>query len=359
MRLVIFSLLLTFMLFFLTFTRLTHGAEVPRIAVYYFSNQTGTEEWEWLERGMADMLERTFSQSEKLHCITLSEIDQAVDREKFEGLSESKELSFFQSLNNLLKVDTIFTGNFSMNTQGEIRFNLLMYQSQLNELFEFREEVSPPDDLLEIKEKFAEVIMREMDIAIDEELALLLNKNISSSIPALKAYYQAIEFKNKAIQEYQGIDFPSKPLWTEAIEYAEKAVIEDPQFAEAYYLLAEIYERTKWTFREVQNLEKFIETAENNMNIQVSYQKLSESLYRLAYSKYTQGDIHSAITDLEEAIGYYPKNIQAREYLMRIYYQIGEISKALQQAEEIKKIEPNNQEIEWFKRKTQQAAKYG
>ncbi len=359
LRLVIFSLLLTFMLFFLTFTRLTHGAEVPRIAVYYFSNQTGTEEWEWLERGMADMLERTFSQSEKLHCITLSEIDQAVDREKFEGLSESKELSFFQSLNNLLKVDTIFTGNFSMNTQGEIRFNLLMYQSQLNELFEFREEVSPPDDLLEIKEKFAEVIMREMDIAIDEELALLLNKNISSSIPALKAYYQAIEFKNKAIQEYQGIDFPSKPLWSKAIDYGEKAVSEDPDFSDAYYLLAEIYERTKWTIREIQSLEKFIETADNNTYIQVSYEELSESLYRLAYSKYSQGEINAAIDYLEDSIAYNSNNIQARTYLMKIYYQVGQASKALQQAEEIKKIEPDNRELDLITKKSEQAATYG
>ena len=123
-----------------------------------------------------------------------------------------------------------------------------MYQAQLEQFFEFREMTVMAEDLLYFKEDIAKTILEEAGVYIDEELAYNLKKNISTSLTALKNYYQSIEFKDQAITEYQGADYPSKPLWAKAIDFAEKAVEEDPSFAEAYYLLSQIYERTKWTF---------------------------------------------------------------------------------------------------------------
>lgn len=357
LRIFYFSFILIFVLF--SYPTNAFGSEIPSFTVYYFHNQTGEENWKWLERGMADMLNRTFSQFDQIQCLSLSVIDQIPEADQFRGLSERKEHLRFHSLADLLGVDIIFTGNYDLNLQGEIQFSLVMYHSKTSELVQFRDIVSLPENLLQAKEDLARVILNEIGIVMDEKTESLLDKNISHSMSALMMYYQAKESQNLAIREYKGIDFPSKPLWVETIKYGEKAVEEDPNFAEAYYLLVEIYERTKWTIREIESLEKFIETAANNSNIQVGYQQLSESLYRLAYSRYSQGNITDAIEYLEDSITYDPNNVQARTYLMRIYYQIGKISEALRQAEKVKIIEPDNKEIDWFIRKSEQAAEYG
>jgi len=356
----IFYLFWVIILFsFLPLAKVAAASEVSSFAVYYFNNQTGNSDWQWLERGLPDMLDQSFSQSDQLQYISQSQIDSYINKDEFIELTERKDLSLFRNLHNLLKVDLIFTGNYSLDQQGNIRLDLMMYQSQIDELLEFREMAVPAKNLFQLKEDIARVILSEAGIMIDDELEIYLKENITASPAALKSYYQAVELKNQAIQEYQGIDFPSKPLWAEAIKYGEKAVAEDPDFAEAYYLLVEIYGRTKWTIREARSLEKFIETGENNSNIQISYNQLSESLYHLAYSKYSEGDLVSAIRHLEDSIAYNPNNIQARTYLMNIYYQVGQDSKALQQAEEIKRIGPRSQELNWLTSKAQRAATYG
>jgi tetratricopeptide (TPR) repeat protein len=351
--------LVTILFFFFPLVKVAVGSEASSFAVYYFNNQTKNSDWQWLERGLPDMLDHTFSQFDQLQYISLPKIDELLDTDEFSGLSENKDLSLFRNLDNLLKVDLIFTGNYTLDQQGNIRLDLMMYQSQIDELLEFREMTVSPESLFQLKEDIARVILRESGIVIDEELAMYLKDNVTTSPIALQYYYQAIELKNQAIREYQGIDFPSKPLWAKAIEYGEKAVAEDPDFADAYYLLVEIYGRTKWTIREARSLEKFIATAENNSNIQISYNQLSESLYHLAYYKYSEGDLVSAIGHLEDSIAYNPNNVQARTYLMNIYYQVGQDSQALQQAEEIKRIRPRSQELNWLTSKAQRAATYG
>jgi tetratricopeptide (TPR) repeat protein len=355
----IFSLLLAIIILFAIFHSVAIGSEAYSFAVYFFENGTGDDNWRWLERGLPDMLSHTFSQFDEIKYVPLEEMERLTNIDDFKGLAKRKDHSLFRSLNNLLQVNLIFTGYFSIDKQKQLQFNLVMYQSQGDEIFEFREIPVVPENLLNLKENLARIILQEAGVFINDELATNLKKNISPSLNALKNYYYALEYKNQAEKEYQGIDFPSKPLWSKAIEYGEKAVTEDPYFAEAYYLLSQIYEKTKWTIREVTSLEKFIETAKNNSNIKISYQKLSEALYKLAYSKYSREEVASAIEHLEDAIFYEPNNIQARTYLMRIYYDTGQISKALQQAEEVRKIEASNREIEWFYRQYQQAEIYG
>ena len=119
------------------------------------------------------------------------------------------------------------------------------------------------------------------------------------------------------------------------------------------------YERTQWTYREIASLEKYIESVRNNSAIKVSYHRLSDALYRFAYSKYTQEDFTSTIVNLEDAIFYQSDNIKARVLLMQAYYDTGQVSKALEQAEQIEKIKPENSEVEWVFRQYQQAKIYG
>ncbi len=356
---IIVFLFFTILLFFNTFNSLALASDNQKIAIYTFSNLTGNDDWTWLERAFPDLLSHTFSQLDKVNNIPFEKIAGLENSELFQGLAEKKDLNLFRSLNDLLKADLIFTGYFSTEERGLLTFNLSMYQARIDQLFEFREMTITPEDIFFLKEEIATTILNEANVLLDDKIMSVLKKNITTSRIALEYYYQSMELKNQAILEYKGIDFPSKPLWSKAIDYGEKAVSEDPFFAEAYYLLSQIYERTKWTYLEITNLEKYIDTAKNNTNINISFQKLSDALFRLAYSEYSKENIASSIEYLEDSIFYLSSNIKARELLMKTYYETGQISKALEQAEEIKKYEPENGDIEWFFKQYQQAEIHG
>src|SRR6056297_2055126 len=67
------------------------GSEIPSFAIYDFNNQTGDEDWQWLEIGLADMLNNTFSQYEKIETIQLLQIEEMVDKDKFSDLQSRKD----------------------------------------------------------------------------------------------------------------------------------------------------------------------------------------------------------------------------------------------------------------------------
>ncbi|MDD4363970.1 MAG: tetratricopeptide repeat protein, partial [Atribacterota bacterium] len=187
---------------------------------------------------------------------------------------------------------------------------------------------------------------------------VLRDQAIQNNSLVLEYYKKALDLKERAIQEYGGVDYPSKPLWNEAIQNATKTVELDPDFADGYYLLYEIYQKTKWIAREIESLEHYIATIRRT-NKQVSLQEFSTLLTRLAHLKFNAGDTTTAVSYLEEAISYNPNNIETRNYLMEIYYNTGQTTKALQQAEEIKRIKPDSIELDWYSRRTQRINLYG
>jgi tetratricopeptide (TPR) repeat protein len=376
--------IVTLIIFFLLGAN-TLGSEAPSIAVYYFHNQTGNNNLEWLEENLPVSIDQTLSKIEQISYIPLSEVNKIADYQQYKDMVQKKDSMLFGQLANLLQVDLIFSGNYYQEEKDQIELDLLMYLTSDGYLVEFRRMSASLENLTDLKEKIIEIILQEAgidpkfvsleNIVITEEVNEKDDQKseefVSEDYPrenksdlqanslALEYYNKAIELKDKAILEYGGADYPSKPLWNEAIQNATKAVEVDPNFAEGYYLLSEIYRRTKWIIREIESLEQYIATV-NRTNKQVDDKLFSDALTRLAHLKYYTNDKSSAINYLEEAISYNPNNVEARTYLMRIYYDTGQGEKALQQAEEIKRIQPDiDIELDWFARRTQRISLYG
>jgi len=356
------------------------ASEAPRIAVYYFHNQTENDELQWLEEDFADSIGQVLSEIEEINHVSLSEVGKNVDLEQYKNMVQKKDEILFDKMANLLRVDFLFSGNYFLVEKDRIDLDLLMYSPSAGYLVEFRRMSDSLENLSDLKERIIKTILQEAGIETDrfsleniletdkkDEIdEAVINKDsqqennpaLQNNPLALEYYKQAIDFKNKAILEYGGADYPSKPLWNKAIQNASKAVKEDPDFVEGYYLLYKIYQKTKWIIREMESLEQYVATIKRT-NRQVDYRIFSESLTRLAHLKYNSGDTNSAINYLEDAISCNPNNVEARNYLMRIYYDTGQGEKALQQAEEIKRIQPDSIELDWFARRTERLSLYG
>ncbi|MDD4288153.1 MAG: tetratricopeptide repeat protein [Atribacterota bacterium] len=367
------------------------ASPAPDIAIYYFNNQTGDEGLQWLEEDLAVTISQSLSKIDQVNLMPLSEINTIADQGQYQNMVQKKDSISFGHLANLLKVDLIFSGNYFQDAEGQIDLDLLMYASSTGHLVEFRRISAPLDDLYNLKERIIRNILQESDIdpnrvpleAIIEAEIVEIETDVAEEMPpdmpvveeprrdlaqiaslflddqsASEYYKKALELKEKAILEYGGADYPSKPLWNEAIQNATKAVELDPDFADGYYLLYEIFRKTKWIAREIESLELYVDTVQRTGK-QVNNIEFSILLTRLAHLKYNAGDPSSAVYYLEKAISYNQNDIDARSYLMRIYYDTGQGTKALQQAEAIKRIQPESIELDWFASRTQRISIFG
>ena len=363
------------------------AAEVSHVAVYYFYNQTGNDDLQWLEEELAVSIGQALSTLEQINYMPLTELNRIVDYQQYKDMIRKKDSIMFGQLANLLQVDLLFSGNYFQEKKDHIDLDLLVYLPSEGHLVEFRRMSESLENISDLKEKVIKIILQESgidpnsvslekmvdviaetgeemvleaeeDIFLIEDFPQEIVSDFQGSTVAIEYYEKALELKNKAILEYQGIDYPSKPLWNEAIQNATKAVEADPDFAEGYFLLSEIYKRTRWIAREIESLEQYITTIKRT-NKQVSPQDFSDLLTRLAHLKYNAGETVTAISYLEEAISNEPNNIEARNYLMEIYYDTGQGAKAMQQAEEIKRLQPDSIELDWFASRTQRISRYG
>ena len=154
-----------------------------------------------------------------------------------------------------------------------------------------------------------------------------VNSCPTNSIEALTNYYRSLDYKDQAIREYKGVDFPSKELWAKAIEYGEKScnrLILNMQTLS--FLLAEIYNKTRWTIKEADSLNRFIELVENQkLESKDIYEKASQAYFRLGYSFYAKKDFEKAIEYFNSSIKYNPDLLEPHLYLAQLYYDIGEI----------------------------------
>jgi tetratricopeptide (TPR) repeat protein len=143
----------------------------------------------------------------------------------------------------------------------------------------------------------------------------------------------AINKMEEAVKTYQGVNYPNKELWAEAIDYGEKAVEADPNFIEAHYRLAQIYQYTNWYYREAREWGRYIELIQKKEIISPeAEQKLVE-------------------VDLEM--------IEAHYWLARVFYEEGRLNDSLSSWKKVLEVDPYYPRAQYFYTKVENSIKYG
>lgn len=170
----------------------------------------------------------------------------------------------------------------------------------------------------------------------------------------------AINKMEEAIKTYQGANYPNKELWVEAIDYAEKAIEADPDFIEAHYRLAQIYQYTNWYYREAREWDRYIELIQKKEVISPeAQQKLAFAYYRLGYADYQREDYDGCILYLQNAVGVDSEMIEARYWLGRVFYEIGKLKDSLSSWQKVLEIDPYYPRAQYFYDKVENSIKYG
>ncbi|MHC2994020.1 MAG: tetratricopeptide repeat protein [Candidatus Atribacteria bacterium] len=171
---------------------------------------------------------------------------------------------------------------------------------------------------------------------------------------------QAISKMEKAIQTYAGVNYPNKELWAEAIEYGEKAIETDPDFIEAHYRLAQIYQYTNWYYREAREWGKYIELIQRKEVISPEVQKnLSFAYYRLGYAAYQREDNDNCILYLQKAVEVNPIMTEAYYWLGRVFYEEDRLNDSLSSWQKVLELNSEYPQAHYFFDKVENSIKYG
>ena len=338
----------------------TVQASDRKISILYFNNRTQQSGWDWLSKGLTDMLIDDLSQVDVLAVSSHQEVEDLYHKYDLFPISAEIDKSLLIQFSENIGVEVIFFGDFYLSSPSNLILSLKKYDNSIGEITAFRDFVVGNTDIFNLKEKIALFILKELNVELSIQDKNELKKIPTTSLEALSNYYKCLDLMDKAIVEYEGVDYPSKKLWAEAIEYGERAVAADPKYAEAYYLLAEIYNRTHWTIREVNSLNSFIQLVEDNqLKSKDIYKKASQAYFRLGYAFYSKGEHEQAIDYFISSTKHDPDLLETHLYLVQIFYDMGEIGLSLDECEEVLRIDPQNKEISWFIKKNEQSQKYG
>jgi len=331
-----------------------------KVSILYFNNRTQQSDWNWLSKGLTDMLIQDLSRFDFITCSTRQDIENFYIKHNLSPSQTEINQQLLIRAEEDLDTEIIFFGNFYFSSSNQLIFSLKKYEITNREIITFRDIKVERTDIFSLKERLALLILKELGVELSSKDEALIKKVLTTSFDALINYYKCLDSRDKAIIEYKGVDYPSKPLWAQAIDYGEKAVALDPKYAEAYYLLAEIYHRTRWTIREVESLNKFIQLVEDNqLESKRIYEQASQAYFRLGYAFYSKKEFDQAIEYFNFSIKYNPDLLDSHIYLVQAYYDKGEITLALNECEEVLRIDPQNKEISWFYKKIEQSQKYG
>ena len=177
----------------------------------------------------------------------------------------------------------------------------------------------------------------------------------SNTQPQAVEYLQrAVNKMEEAIKAYEGVNYPSKTLWAEAIKYGEKAFEIDPDFVEAHYYLALMFQYTNWYSREAREWEKYIELIQQQGVISPeAKQNLAHAYYRLGYNSYQKGDYEQSLTYILNSIKEYPDLIDSNYWAARVFYETGDYNQAIRYYREVLNLQPDNAEASYWLKESQ------
>ena len=209
----------------------TVQASDRKISILYFNNVAHESDWDWLSKGLTDMLIDDLSQVDVHVFSSYQEIEDLYHKHDLFPISTEIDKPLLIQFSENLGAEVIFFGDFYLSSPSNLNLSLKKYEIQSGEITVFRDFIVGNTDIFNLKDKVILFILKELNVELSIQDKDRLKKTPTTSLEALSNYYKCLDLMDKAIVEYEGIDYPSKKLWAEAIEYGERAVAADPKYA--------------------------------------------------------------------------------------------------------------------------------
>lgn len=293
------------------------------VAVMFFENQSKSPELDWLREGLADMLISNLSRSEKIIVLNRQQLRLLLERS---GYKTGDEINLEKALEIARKsrAEALIVGSFA-GIGEKIRLDVQIYKAESGELLTIES----------LTLERAEQILTEINglsmrlaahLGAGEREKMRLDEVMTDNLEAYRYYSLAVE-KAQAFHT------------DEAIEFLEKAIALDPQFAMAYARLGYIH--TVVRVDEGERGKPFLEKA-----FALSH-RLTErdKLYIQTWYAIADKDREATIQNLHEIIARFPSDTETYFRLGNLLRHQGRIEEAIVVFERGLTFDPEAQNI--------------
>ncbi|MDK1032477.1 MAG: CsgG/HfaB family protein, partial [Planctomycetia bacterium] len=201
-------------------------AKVRTLTVLNFANRHPGDDWDWLAKGLADMLITDLSATSRL---------QLVERERMQalfaemrlaeaGLVDEKTAAKF---GKTIKADLALFGSYLVE-EGNIQIEAHIVEVRTGALRRVEFVKGPAEDVLKLEKQLAEQVVKRLDIPLRPAERKRLLRFRTLKVDAAAAYYRAMDV-------FDNGDYPA------ALGLFRRATRHDAEFDKARFQVAQMY----------------------------------------------------------------------------------------------------------------------
>jgi serine/threonine protein kinase/tetratricopeptide (TPR) repeat protein len=288
----------------------------PSLAVMYFKNNTGATNYDHWRSALSDLLISDLAQSKYIHVMGGDKLYNLLEQLDLLGADNysSEDLKRIASRGG---VKHILLGNLT-KAGDNFRINITLQEADTGVLIG-TESVDGIGEasIISMVDELTTRIKRDFkltDVQIESDIDRHIGEVTTRSAEAYKHYHEGMKYDIKG-------DYPK------VIEYMEKAVAIDPEFASAYHAMSWAYGNQGYRSEEKKFLEKAMELS-NRLSDRERY--IIQGSYYFLKSERTYD---KAIEAYEKLLELYPDDLGGNNHLGIMYSRIGEWDKAIESYE--------------------------
>jgi len=156
------------------------------VSILYFQNTTKHKEYDWLCKGMTDMLISDVSKSYQLQVVERENLEKIIKEQKLSvsGLTDESKVI---ELGKLLNANKMVSGSFIVLGKN-VRFDTKITDIETGQILKSFETSGPVDDVFSLEKSLAEDILTHFNSRIPDNL----NVRETNSSEASKTYYEGM-----------------------------------------------------------------------------------------------------------------------------------------------------------------------
>jgi len=238
-------------------------ATVRTMAVMNFDNRSSTGQWQWLSKGLADMLITDLSASERLMIVERERLNEIVAELQLTkaGVVDS---SIAGQVGRIAKVDWVLFGSF-LKEGDHLKIEAHILDLKTQELLRVEWVEGHPEEVLQLEKRLVQQLLKCLDIPITEEEKRSIMYVPTDSISAFEHYCRQLDFFDNG-------------QWFDALLECRLAVRDDSMFIKARARLAELYAELNKQEHAIVEYQKLINTFDEDVLPEVVYYNMGRLL---------------------------------------------------------------------------------
>ncbi|MCI0515672.1 tetratricopeptide repeat protein [candidate division KSB1 bacterium] len=211
-------------------TTTIHFEARPRrsVAVWFFQNQTGDGNFEWLQKGLTEMLIRTLGQAPSISVLSTERLVEVLQRLGMSKTPAQLDLNLAAVIAHEANVEAILVGSITKSRAG-FKITVKLHEPIQGQVIkEASVEGNGLEKLFSMVDQLTEQIKIDLNISLTESTQASLAELSTRSLDAWR-YFTA------------GMAYKLQLLYSQAITEFEQAIKSDSNFVAAYLELSRLY----------------------------------------------------------------------------------------------------------------------